>query len=389
MKLIFWSALLLVAFTYAGYPVLMALLAAMRPRLVHREAAAAGLPRIDLLLVVYNGAALLPAKLDNLKALDYPRALLRLHVVCDGCEDATEALARSYAEANGDVDVRVVAFAERRGKSACIGAVLPQLDAELVMFVDVRQRVDSRAAAALAAAFSDLDVGAASGELVLETEGGYGQGVDAYWRYEKMIRRCESLSGSLVGVTGALYAARREALTDVPGGIVLDDMWIPLSIAARGYRIVFVPGALAYDRTSGTPAEEERRKRRTLAGNYQLLHRWPRLALPGAHPLALRLWGHKWLRLLAPWLLLLILLANVHLARGGGLFYPALLLLQLGAYGTAIAGRLSPALARLLPVRLAAAFVGLNLSAMRALFDYFRNPDGHLWRTTAPGAVRQ
>lgn len=374
-SLLFWVSLGLVAFAYAGYPLAMAVLARLRPRPVRAQAV---LPRIDVLLVVHNGLRELPAKLDNLLALDYPPGQLRVNVVCDGCDDGTERIARAADPAR----VRVFAFAERRGKSACIGNVVPLLDAEVVLFTDVRQRIDAGAARALAAALADPSVGAASGELVLEAHDGYGRGVDAYWRYEKAIRRMESASGSLVGATGALYAARRELVPEVPGGVVLDDMWIPLGIAAAGYRTVFVPEALAYDRTPDNPAAEERRKRRTLAGNYQLLHLRPSLAIPGAHPLALRLWGHKWLRLLAPWLLGVALLANAVLALRGGALYPALLALQLAGYGLAALGRGWPRLTALLPVRLAVAFLSLNTSAMLALSDYLKNPHAHLWQTT-------
>jgi cellulose synthase/poly-beta-1,6-N-acetylglucosamine synthase-like glycosyltransferase len=373
-----WLALAIIAFTYLGYPAAMVLLARLRARPL-RPQMQARLPRIDVLLVVYNGAPLLPAKLDNLLALDYPADLLRINVVCDGCEDGSAAIAHRYPSDR----VRVFAFDERRGKSACIGSVLPMLDAEVVMFSDVRQRIDAQAIRALVTALADPRVGAASGELVLETSNAYGKGVDAYWRYEKFIRRMESSSGSLIGVTGAIYAARRRAIPPVPAGVVLDDMWIPLSIAATGYRVVFVPEALAYDRATDDAIDEERRKRRTLAGNYQLLHRWPQLAIPGAHPLAWRLWGHKWLRLLAPWLLLFVLLANLWLALHGSRFYQLLLALQLLAYATALLGRHWPGLAaHLPPVRLATAFLSLNFSAMFALMDYLRNPQAHLWQTT-------
>ena len=378
LELVFWLSLLALVFTYLGYPALMAALARLRPRPV---LARAQTPRVDVLLVVHNAAGPLEDKLHNLLALDYPGDRLRITVVCDGCSDATEAAARRVA--GSSERIRVLAYPQRRGKSACIGSALASLDADIVLFTDVRQRVDGGAVRALAAAFADELVGAASGELVVASTQGYGRGIDAYWRYEKAIRRVESASGSLVGVTGALYAARRGAIGEVPPGIVLDDMWIPLRIAEAGYRVVFVPQALAYDRAAADPATEETRKRRTLSGNYQLLHRWPQLAVPGAHPLAWRLWGHKWLRLLAPWLLLLALLSNAALAATAGRFYLIVFMLQLLAYALALLGRGVPALARAwLPARLAAAVLSLNASALLGLADYLRNPNAHLWRTT-------
>lgn len=379
LKLLFWLCIALIVFTYAGYPLLIAVRARTRPLPSNREQLPQEAPTVDVLLVVHNAADLLEAKLANLAGLEYPAGRLRINVACDGCEDSSERIARTFAGA----DVRVFAFADRRGKSACIGKVLPLLEAEIVLFVDVRQRVESQSATHLVAALSDPGVGAASGELILEADSGYGRGIDAYWRYEKLIRRLESASGSLVGVTGALYAAKRKAITDVPGGIVLDDMWIPLRIAASGQRVVFVPEARAYDRAPTEATVEERRKRRTLAGNYQLLHRWPQLALPGGHPLWLRLWGHKWLRLLVPWMLLALLFSNVLLTVAGSRFYALLLLLQLGAYSMAFVGRAWPGVAaRFLPVRIGTAFLGLNSSALLAFFDYLLDPNAHLWQTT-------
>ena len=217
-----------------------------------------------------------------------------------------------------------------------------------------------------------------SGELALEAGDNVGGGINAYWRYEKALRRLESASGSLVGATGALYAAKRAALPDVPPGLILDDMWIPLAIAAKGLRVVYAPQAIAHDRASTDPAAEDRRKRRTLAGNFQLLHRWPALAIPGRHPLAWRLWGHKWLRLCVPWLLMLALLLNAMLAVGS-IFYSTLLFLQLLAYALALAGRARPAWMALLPIRIASTFLSLNVCAAVALWQYLTKRNLHLW----------
>lgn len=378
MEVVFWLAAGLVAFTYAGYPLVMALKARIAPDPPRSSPAT---PTIDVLMVVHGAAALVGAKLDNLLALDYPPERVRIHVVCDGCGD-TAAASRAIASPR----IAVHAFPERRGKSACIADVLPRLRADCVLFTDVRQRIDPGAARRLAAVLSDPRIGAASGELVLDAETGYGRGIDAYWRYEKLLRRLESASGSIVGATGALYMARRALLAPPPPGIILDDMWIPLAIAAGGHRVVFVADARAHDRASERSTEEEVRKRRTLAGNFQLLHRWPRLALPGAHPLALRLWGHKWLRLAAPWCLLALFAASLWLARGGNAFYVAAFVAQCVAWLLAWAARARPGLAgAFLPARLCGAFLSLNLSAALGLLDYLRNPDAHLWRTTRLG----
>lgn len=111
MSVLFFLALGLMAFAYAGYPLVMAALARWRPLPLSRRDQT---PRIDVLLVVHDGAAQLAEKLRNLLALDYPPARLRVNVVCDGCRDDSERIARDCASDR----VRVFAYAERRGKSA-------------------------------------------------------------------------------------------------------------------------------------------------------------------------------------------------------------------------------------------------------------------------------
>ena len=187
--------------------------------------------------------------------------------------------------------------------------------------------------------------------------------------------------GSVVGVSGALYAARRSLLPEIPEGLILDDLWIPLEIARGGARIVFAADARAWDRPSADLALEARRKRRTLAGNFQLIARAPSLLLPWAHPLGWRLWGHKWLRLLAPWMMIALFAANLALV-GGRTTWNLLLAAQCVFYAAAAAGLLVPALMRVLPVRIAATFVRMNGFAIGGAYDFFSGRAGHLWSVT-------
>ena len=188
MAWVFWSCLAVLGFTYAGYPLLMAALARLRP---HPIRPLSQCPAMDVLVVAHDAAEMIEDKIDNLLALDYPPDRLRINIVCDGCSDDTAALIGRRLSPR----LRLHAFPTRRGKSACIGNVLPVLDRELVLFTDVRQRLDPMAARELASALGDPNVGAATGELVLQASNDFGRGIDAYWRYEKLIRRWESPSG--------------------------------------------------------------------------------------------------------------------------------------------------------------------------------------------------
>lgn len=378
-------SLLALAWTFLGYPLQMALAARLRPRPLQPQP---WLPRLSVCIAVHNGAREIEAKLDDLFAQDYPSERLQVVVVCDGCSDATVALLE--ARARREPRLRLKACAERRGKSACLADAMALAEGEVLVFNDVRQRLGAGSLRALCAALAG-GAAVASGLLRFERAHGAPVPADPYWRFEAWLRQQESASGSVVGVSGALYAARARDLSPPPPGLILDDVWQPMLVAARGGRIVLESNAVAWDRPSATAAVEAARKRRTLAGNWQLLRLWPGLLRPGAHPLWWRFVSHKLLRLLMPFALLLALASNLALL-GWHPLLDALAALQLMGWTVGLTGLLLPPPARPLPLRLAAAFLQLNAYALLGLLDHLRQRQGHLWQTTpaaAPAPVSQ
>ncbi len=380
-EIVLLASFALVAYTYAGYPALAWLLARVAPRPVARGDLT---PPLAIVVVAHNEAARIGRKIETCLALDYPAERRRIVIASDGSDDGTAEVVARYAGQG----VTLVAFPSRRGKAACLNDAVRGCDEELVLFTDARQRLDPMAARHLASNFADPDVGAASGELVFETEGmtGFGQGIDAYWRYEKFIRRQESAFGSVVGVTGAIYALRRSAWREIPADTILDDVVIPMNVVMQGLRVVFDGRALAYDVPSRDPVQERVRKVRTLAGNYQLMAAHPAFLVPLRDPILGQLLSHKILRLLSPFLLAAMLAANAALALDSTRWL-ALLGAQVAGYLTGFAGLAWPSARRAMPVRLAAAFLALNGYAALALVEFVRNRNAHLWASKPRSAV--
>jgi cellulose synthase/poly-beta-1,6-N-acetylglucosamine synthase-like glycosyltransferase len=376
MEFVLVAMLGLVTYIYVGYPMLIWILARHFPRPVQ---AAAYEPGVAVIIVARNEAALIVRKLETCLALDYPKAKLRILVASDGSDDETNAIVAGYA----DRGVTLLAFPERRGKAACLNdAVAASGAAEVLVFTDARQRLDPHAVRFLVENFADPAVGAASGELFFHGEGGseFSEGVDAYWRYEKFIRRQESRLHSVVGVTGALYALRRECFREIPADTILDDVVIPMNAVMAGRRVVFESRALAFDRPSRDHRQEKVRKVRTIAGNYQLLAEHPEFFVPWRNPIFFQLLSHKVLRLVAPLYMALLLVSNVVLAPQA-LVYECLLAAQLAAYALPAIGAVSPLARKWKIVKVATAFVVLNGFAVLGVVEFLRNRNTHLWES--------
>jgi hypothetical protein len=215
-----------------------------------------------------------------------------------------------------------------------------------------------------------------TGELALESDSSVGESVGLYWKYEKWIRRNESLCGSVVGATGAIYAVRRALYKPLPQQTILDDVYTPMQIALGGSRVVMEERAIAHDRATRSAGREFARKVRTLTGNYQLCQLMPRLLLP-TNRLLFQFHSHKLTRLAAP-LFFVILLASslaMTMQAGGleGLFYQSALAAQTMFYlsiplSGALLGRARGA--RLL--KAAYVFSVMNAAAIVGFFYFLR-----------------
>jgi hypothetical protein len=380
--LVFWLSLSGILYTYAGYPLAMWVLARFMPR---RWKTAATNPSVSIVLAVHNGIALLPRKIQHLLDLDYSN-IKEIILVSDGSTDGTaELLARQQ-----QLPFRTVVLKEHVGKAVGLNAGVAEATADVILFVDIRPEIAPGAIEKLVRNFADPKVGCVAGDLILRQEdhdaassavGGL------YWRYEQWIRKCESVFDSPVGVYGGFYAIRRELYVPQPAGMILDDMFQPLSIIRLGYRSVVDPEACVFDMWPKRVEGEFHRKVRTLAGNFQLFQIAPWTLTPQNRVL-FQLVSHKVMRLIVPYLLVLVLVSAGVLAAGSTLF-AAFATLQTLVWIAAIVGvryRI-PALHRF--VAPASALLVLNAAAVAGFYKFLftRGPLWKIWNTKKPDAA--
>lgn len=374
MTIAAFAALAVLVYTYFVYPILIALCARMRPMQIRKDPGHT--PMVSALIPVYNAEAYIAEKLESLLAQDYPPERFEILLLSDGSDDGSDELMASYAEKYPG-RIRVFRSDERSGKPSALNRMRQEAKGEVLLMTDIRQPVNPRCLRELVTYFGDPEIGAVSGNL--ELKGGTGAGF--YWKYEKWIRKSEGRFRSMVGVTGALYMVRKRDLIDIPLGMALDDMWVPMRLRLLGKRIAFAPEAIAWDQAFDDDREFGR-KTRTLAGNYQLFGALPKLLLPFVNPSWFETFSHKILRLVCPWALIALLALC-----GGALWqsdpaagpweYRMLLVLgagQVAFYLLALAGRLAGKLGNI-----ARTFVVLNAAAIVGLWRHLRRSQKITW----------
>ncbi|RYY66153.1 MAG: glycosyltransferase family 2 protein [Chitinophagaceae bacterium] len=329
---LFWFLLAGVFFAYVGYPLLLLALTAFRRR--RDLPVPEQWPELTLVVAAYNEAAILPEKIRNALALDYPAGRLHLLVVTDGSTDGSADLLATFA------GVEVLHQDQRRGKTAALNRALAAVRTPLVVLSDANTELAPGALKLLLRHFENERVGAVAGEKRVRHSSGMGFAEGWYWHYESFVKRLDARLYSVVGAAGELFALRTALFRPMPEDTLLDDLALSLHIGLQGRRIAYEPGAYALEAPSASLRDEQTRKVRIAAGAFQLLERLPWRNLLGHPLLAFQFVARRWLRwVFCPPALPLLLLLNAALSVWHGApLYDWLLGGQLLAYTLAAAG---------------------------------------------------
>lgn len=374
LEIVFWLSAVALFYTYVGYPLLLAFLSRLRPRVVRMADIT---PTVTVVITAYNEEQDLAAKLENTLALDYPPALLEVIVASDCSSDGTDAIAREFAGRN----VRLHRQPERLGKTATQNAAVELARGEIILFSDATTLYQPDVLRAMVPNFADAEIGCVAGRLVYSdpTDTSVGRGARSYWGYETFLKRHESRICSLIGVSGCLYAVRRSAYVPLSHD-ACSDFIIATKMIEQGLRTIYEPAAVCTEQTNDQTNKELRMRVRVIAQTYTDLWRHRAMMNPfrsGVY--ALQLLSHKVMRYLVPMFLVILMLTSAALSPSS-LFFGLLLVGQLGFYGLAATGWLlerSGRHSRMLA--LPHYFVLANLAAVMAFYKFLRGERYARW----------
>lgn len=373
---VFWVSVLLVLYVYAGYPLAVAVLGAVRTRR-GRRATMEVEPAVTVLIAAYNEEDAIVATVRNKLEQDYPADRLEVLVVSDGSSDRTDEL----VQAIGDPRIRLLRQEPRAGKTSALNLAVLHARGAILVFSDANSLYAPDSVRHLVANFADPEVGYVSGRMVYANPEGtvIGDGCSAFMKYENWLRSAETRLGSVVGVDGGIDAVRRELYRPMNAD-QLPDFVLPLQVVAEGYRVVYEPGALLFEPALGRAGDEYRMRVRVSLRALWALCDMRRLLLGGGGALfAWQLWSHKVLRYLC-----FLFLAGAWLANGAllgeGWFFQASFVLQNAAwFGAFLSPLLEKKGRRMRLLALSNYFALLNLAAAHAFGKFLLGRKQVLW----------
>jgi poly-beta-1,6-N-acetyl-D-glucosamine synthase len=384
---LFWLSILFIIYTYFGYPIIISFLAKIKNK---ASSFPETIPYVTFLIAAYNEEAFIAKKLENTLALDYPRDKLQILVAADGSSDRTPDIVREY----GSQKIELSYIADRGGKMAAITRAMSLARGDVVIMSDANNVYDQQAIRLLVAPFTDKTVGMTTGaKLIVESGENLSSAEGLYWKYESSIKTNETILGSCTSAVGEIMAVRKELFLPSEQKIVLDDLYLALTVIRQGYRVIYVPSARSYEYVSQSAKDEFDRRLKINAGLFQTISISGRL-LPFDKPFIVwQIVSHKLFRPFIPFAMILALASNIVVVfldtnvREASLWTLSppygwiLLSLQLTFYVAAILGNVFNIKGFVGKILYLPTFlVNSNLASAAGLHNYLTNKQPHLWK---------
>lgn len=223
--------------------------------------------RCTIGVMAYNEAQNIQHALNAVLAQELATVdIVEILVMASGCTDDTVPIASAVAR---DFPiVRVVAESTRSGKAAAIKQLMAIAQGEVVVLVGADTLPEPGAIEQLVGPFADATVGMTGARVVpLNVPGTWlGFAVQMLWHVHHHLALRKPKLGEMV--------AFRNVIDDFPEDTSTDEPAIEALVVAKGYRLVYTPEAVVYNRGPERTDEFLVQRRRVFAGQVRLAMRY-------------------------------------------------------------------------------------------------------------------
>jgi biofilm PGA synthesis N-glycosyltransferase PgaC len=325
----------LLIWVFVGYPLVM-LRVALTRRDVEKNYSFQ--PFFSILVPTFNEEAVIEERIQNLRALRYPKDKYEILVIDSGSSDATKRIVqRLCAESEAPV-TKLVCEDQRRGKASAINCGSAHAAGDIILVTDANSFFDANALAELGPHFERPEIGGVGGRYVVSNpDDPLPRTEQFYWELETLLRTGESALDSACLFQGEINAWRK-CIVDADTAMIGEDLDMSIAIRKKGYKVAFEPNAICYEPSPTSFSEQRTQKKRRCLGTIQnIFKHWRYLIVPRDWYRAIIFPSHKGLLMVTPFLFVGMLLGyiviwNPLLVLGNLLIMSALFLILLSVY---------------------------------------------------------
>jgi len=238
---IFWSSLIILFYTWIGYPFIIYLLTKIK-RKPKVPTTPDELPSVSIIIAAYNEEKVIARRIKNLLEQDYPKEKMEIIVASDGSTDRTVGIAKQYEK----FGVKVLDFKENRGKASVHNDAVDVAKGQILLFTDAETIFEKDFVKNGVKWLANNRYGCGAGELEFYYKDEIGRSESIYWKIEKKMRYWEFLLGILPFASGGCFFIRKKLYERIHSYSDIDNL-LTLSTIAKGYKIFYARDAKAYD----------------------------------------------------------------------------------------------------------------------------------------------
>ncbi len=217
-------------------------------------------PACSIGIMAYNEEANIAYTLRAVLAQSGPSVCMQeIIVVASGCTDRTEAIVAEMARE--EPRIRLCVQEKREGKASAINLFLKQARGPLLILLGADVLPAAHAFEHLCAPFNDPSVGMVGGRPVPINDPTtfMGHTVHLLWRLHDCLARRQPKLGEII--------AFRHVISDIATNSAVDEVSIQALIARLGYRLIYQPECVVYNKGPLTVRDFLKQRRRIYAGH--------------------------------------------------------------------------------------------------------------------------
>jgi glycosyl transferase family 2 len=214
-------------------------------------------------IMAYNEEANIAAAVDSILGQDLFTARVEdLIVVASGCEDRTGEVVIEFSRR--DPRVRLIKQAKREGKASAINLFIAAARSPILVMASADVLLKEGTLEALLRHFDDPTVGMVGAHPIPVNDevSLLGHAVHLQWRLHDQIARESPKLGEVV--------AFRNVVPSIPLDSAVDEISIQAIVTQLGYRLVYEPEAIVFNRGPSTVRDFMRQRRRIYAGHLRV-----------------------------------------------------------------------------------------------------------------------
>ncbi len=399
LQIVFWLSIFLILHSYIFFPILLQFFS--KKRNFDEYKLNDNLPKISILMSIYNEELVIAQKIDSILKSEYPENNIEIIIGSDCSDDSSNQIVAEYSDKYSFI--KFFPFTTRQGKPNVINKIAQKAGGDILILTDANVMFDKKTIFELVRFFKDKKIGLVDSQMINNglVKNGISIQESSYISREVKIKNNESnIWGTMMGPFGGCYAIRKELYKPVPKNFLVDDFYINMMILEQGYKSINNTKAFVFEDVSNNLKDEFRRKIRIATGNFQNLKTFKHFLLAFiskgkkfADKINYSLFGlsfsfisHKILRWLSPFFIVFIAFSGLFLLDLKIYFY--LYICFILSFSLPIIDFfLKKINIHINLLRFASHFIFMNIALMVGFFRFLKGVKSGIWKPTKRNQV--